>query len=516
MMKTRRVLAILLALMLTLGSVTAFAAGPFSDVAEDAYNADAVAWAAEQKITEGRGGGIFDPDATVTRAEAVTFLWRMAGSPDPTGTETFTDVEADANRGWYQTAVRWAVEQGITDGTGNGEFSPYVTCSRGMILTMLYRLEGCPYDAALAAEVPEDSTAWTMEDFGNSLIRAFVDGLRSENVLADVEQGQYYELPVYWAMMNQILSENHVDTEARTVLPAAPCPRGEMAFFLYRADIYEKAVAAAEEANKPLPPIETGTIPETVVLDKDGVKITATGMEYDGFNDVWLKLTVENGTAQQVSPDVSELFVNTFYTSPSVFIPVQEGNMTIYDSVIAAPGERNDFYVGLNDLREKGIAEVCEIELRMAAYAVTQTEDGEAYEPVAEGDAVTLRTSLYDAARSYDPEGTTVYDKDGLKVLVTKAENDPYMGPQLSIFVYNGSDRETALELKELQLDGETVTAFFDLDVPAGKRGCREVYIESDETLPIAKEAVITLQTLDTENYEPDQVFEPVTVQFAE
>ena len=131
-MKLRRFLAVLLALVMALGTTAVFAAETFTDVAEDAYYAGAVAWAAETKITEGKGNNRFDPEASVNRAEAVTFLWRMAGKPEPTQTETFTDVESDPQSVWYKTAVQWAVENGITVGTGKGLFSPTEPCSRGM------------------------------------------------------------------------------------------------------------------------------------------------------------------------------------------------------------------------------------------------------------------------------------------------------------------------------------------------------------------------------------------------
>jgi protein tyrosine/serine phosphatase len=214
-MKTRRILAVLLALVLTLG-MTALAAGEFSDVPEDAYYADAAVWAAEKGITTGDEDGTFRPELTVTRAEAVTFLWRMAGEPEPTETETFTDVERDPDNLWYKTAVMWAVEEGITDGMGSGEFCPAVTCSRGMILTMLYRMQGRPYDE---------------------------EGYREGNILTDVREGDWYELPVIWALNCGILGEDQAETPSVTVQPGADCPRGEMVFFLYRASLWGGSVS---------------------------------------------------------------------------------------------------------------------------------------------------------------------------------------------------------------------------------------------------------------------------------
>ena len=108
----------------------------FADVPTDAYYAKAVAWAVENGITTGTGNGLFSPDAACTRAQAVTFLWRAAGSPEPKSMSTFTDVPAGA---YYAKAVAWAVENGITTGTGSGKFSPDDTCTRAQIVTFLFR-----------------------------------------------------------------------------------------------------------------------------------------------------------------------------------------------------------------------------------------------------------------------------------------------------------------------------------------------------------------------------------------
>ena len=109
---------------------------PFTDVAADAYYAQAVLWAVEKGITNGTSETTFGPDQTCTRAHAVAFLYRMSGSPAAAGS-TFSDVAADA---YYSTAVAWAVEKGITNGTSGTTFSPDDTCTRGQIVTFLYRL----------------------------------------------------------------------------------------------------------------------------------------------------------------------------------------------------------------------------------------------------------------------------------------------------------------------------------------------------------------------------------------
>ncbi len=109
-----------------------------TDVAADAYCAKAVAWAMESGTATGLGGGKFGPELACTRAQVVTFLWRAAGSPEPKTMSRFTDVAADA---YYAKAVAWAVENGITTGTGSGRFSPDAPCTRAQVVTFLFRAQ---------------------------------------------------------------------------------------------------------------------------------------------------------------------------------------------------------------------------------------------------------------------------------------------------------------------------------------------------------------------------------------
>lgn len=108
---------------------------PFTDVAVDAYYAKAVLWAVENGITTGTSDTTFDPDGVVTRAEAVTFLWRAAGNPAADG-KLFADVESTK---YYAEAVRWAVANGVTKGVSDTSFAPGSACTRAQIVTFLYR-----------------------------------------------------------------------------------------------------------------------------------------------------------------------------------------------------------------------------------------------------------------------------------------------------------------------------------------------------------------------------------------
>ncbi|MCF2660767.1 S-layer homology domain-containing protein, partial [Pseudoflavonifractor phocaeensis] len=169
----------------------------FVDVPADAYYYDAVLWAAKNGITGGVDDTHFAPNATCTRAQAVTFLWRAAGSPAPKSSEMpFEDVAAGS---YYYDAVLWAVENGITDGTSATTFSPDAVCSRGQIVTFLWRSQKSP---------ASDSV----------------------NPFADVAADAYYNSAVLWAVTNGITD----GTSATTFSPAANCTRAQIVTFLYR------------------------------------------------------------------------------------------------------------------------------------------------------------------------------------------------------------------------------------------------------------------------------------------
>lgn len=115
---------------------------PFTDVPSGAYYEDAVIWAVKKGITSGTSATTFDPNGNCTRAQAVTFLWRAAGSPEPkSATMPFTDVPAGS---YFEKAVLWAVENGITKGTSDTTFSPDASCTRAQIVTFLWRAGGSP------------------------------------------------------------------------------------------------------------------------------------------------------------------------------------------------------------------------------------------------------------------------------------------------------------------------------------------------------------------------------------
>lgn len=169
----------------------------FVDVPASAYYADAVKWAVEKGITTGTSATTFSPEASCTRAQMVTFLWRAAGSPAPKATTTaFTDLDKSA---YYYDAVLWAVEKGITTGTSATTFSPNATVTRGQTVTFLYRFAGQP-------------------------------AVSGSSSFTDVNSSDYYAAAVQWAKEQGITS----GTSDTTFSPTNDCTRGQIVTFLYR------------------------------------------------------------------------------------------------------------------------------------------------------------------------------------------------------------------------------------------------------------------------------------------
>ena len=172
--------------------------GVFVDVATGSYYEDAVDWAVENGITAGTDATHFSPDGICTRAQAVTFLWRTAGSPaSKTSAMPFTDVPVGS---YYYDAVLWAVEKGITKGTSETTFSPNLNCNRAQIVTFLWRSEKSP-------------AAGTVNPF------------------ADVKTDAYYADAVLWAVKEGVTK----GTSETTFSPDADCTRAQIVTFIWRA-----------------------------------------------------------------------------------------------------------------------------------------------------------------------------------------------------------------------------------------------------------------------------------------
>ena len=181
------------------GVLVIVAGNTFDDIKADEYYYDAVIWAVNHnpQITNGTSATEFSPNATCTRGQVVTFLWRANGCPEPKiSINPFTDVKADA---YYYKAVLWAIEEGITNGTSKTTFSPNEPCTRAHVVTFLWRSAGKP-------------------------------AAGSANPFTDVKAGQYYTDAVLWAVSKNITN----GTSANTFSPGSPCTRGQIVTFLYR------------------------------------------------------------------------------------------------------------------------------------------------------------------------------------------------------------------------------------------------------------------------------------------
>ena len=171
---------------------------PFTDVIEGKFYYNPVMWAVENGITTGKTATTFGPNDTCTRAQFVTFLWRLAGKPEPTSMDTqFVDLVENSS---YYKAVLWAVEEGITTGMTATTFEPTTVCTRAHVVTFLWRYAGKPA----------------------------VDS--SENPFADVTEGRFYSDAVLWAV-NEGITNGMTTT---TFVPSDPCTRGQTVTFLYR------------------------------------------------------------------------------------------------------------------------------------------------------------------------------------------------------------------------------------------------------------------------------------------
>ena len=169
----------------------------FIDVPSDAFYANAVKWAVENEITTGVGNNRFDPNGQCTRGQVVTFLWRAAGKPTVSANVSFSDVQPGA---FYYEAVKWAVANGITTGIGGNRFAPNDSCTRGQVVTFLHRAENSP-------------SASTVSSF------------------TDVPSDAFYYNAVNWAVENGITS----GVGNNRFAPNDTCTRGQVVTFLYRA-----------------------------------------------------------------------------------------------------------------------------------------------------------------------------------------------------------------------------------------------------------------------------------------
>ncbi|MCC8120455.1 MAG: S-layer homology domain-containing protein [Oscillospiraceae bacterium] len=172
----------------------------FTDVASEQYYYNAVYWAYQKGVTTGTTDTTFSPDESCTRAQFVTFLWRLAGEPEPQGTQSpFSDVKNSGGDAVYYKAILWAYENGVTNGTSKTTFSPNQPIERADAVTLLYRYEDEPT-------------------------------VSGTNVFTDVSSGEYYTSAILWAYKTGVTN----GTSDTTFSPTNVCIRADMVCFLYR------------------------------------------------------------------------------------------------------------------------------------------------------------------------------------------------------------------------------------------------------------------------------------------
>ena len=272
-------MAVLLCSFSILVQTEAAAHNPFTDVAQTSFCFTPVLWALENNVTSGTSATTFEPNASCTRGQVVTFLWRAQGSPEPKSSlNPFVDVSSKA---FYYKAVLWAVENGVTAGTSATTFGPDEPCTRGQVVTFLYRAMGEP------------------------AVRA--QGHR----FTDVSSSGFYYTPMLWAVENGVTS----GTSATTFEPNSTCTRGQVVTFLYRTLVEKHAGSQQNSIIKAYLPYVQNAITHSAYdfyegsgilydMDDDGIEeliITNMYDEVDGKRAPTLALSIydiENGQVQ--------------------------------------------------------------------------------------------------------------------------------------------------------------------------------------------------------------------------
>ena len=238
----KSIISFVLIFVMLVGMVPAVVASAFGDVAPGAWYAESVDWAVENGITTGVGNGRFAPGDTCTRAQVVTFLWRSQGEPAPAGGENpFADVkEGD----YFFDAVLWAVENGVTTGLNADSFGPSSPCTRGQVVTFLWRAMGKPAPTG------------------------------GENPFADVKDADYFFDAVLWAVENGITTGLSADSFG----PSSPCTRGHVVTFLFRSTDTELTPEPEPEPEPDEPEYEG---PLSFSLSSNGKSYLVSGCEED-------------------------------------------------------------------------------------------------------------------------------------------------------------------------------------------------------------------------------------------
>ena len=303
----KKIVSLIMALVLVLAMVpAAFAAETsFTDVAEGKYYFDAVNWAVAQGVTNGTGDGTtFSPANGCSRKEVVTFLWRAAGKPNATVENPFTDIPEGK---YYTEAVLWAYENGITTGKTATTFKPDDTCTRAQIVTFLYRYNNSPAIETTENPFP-DVTKGT---FFNAILWAYENGITKGNAEGNFQPNKTCTRgDIVTFLYRNLAQQEETPTEPETPptepsspsQPSDPTPDNP-------TDPSAPSEPTEDTPAQPDWPNEV-KYEETVVCDTDDFTVTVLGYRKNGIYGPTFTLTVENHTNQPVAIMGDRFLVN--------------------------------------------------------------------------------------------------------------------------------------------------------------------------------------------------------------
>lgn len=397
----RKVISLVLAIAMVMSLATvAFAAG-FTDVKAGKYYSEAVEWASSEGIINGiLGTTEFQPDKGCTRGQFVTMLYRYAGKPAVENTTTsFTDVKAGA---YYYDAMLWAVENGITTGLTATTFGPEEVCTRGQVVTFLYRYAG----------EPEYTTA---------------------NSFSDVKAKKYCYDAVQWASENEIVLGIAGKNEYQ---PDASCLRGQIATILYRYYNYDRATTVnyiedietpyVTDVNAGETRIYGGKLTGTImtIADAEGAVVILDETKYEAVDGVITvefptsgnihEFTITNGTDADAEYSLSFAYPLGSMMNPAELV-IGENSATVKAGVAAGyyfqwtANEEGELTITMDEANENGWSFTI---YNLSTYAITEiinSDNGNtASIAVSEGDKVQVNVNTYDSDNVYNPPAGTV------------------------------------------------------------------------------------------------------------
>ncbi len=366
---------------------------PFKDIPNNASYINAVLWAKAAGVTSGTTATTFSPNATCTRGQVMTFLWVSAGMPEPNSYENpFVDVKTTD---YYYKPVLWAVEQHITAGTSTTTFGPNNTCTEAQILTFLWVANGAPV-------VTSDGTP-----------------------ASTIPDGTYYKKPVAWAYTKGMVAEG--------LNASSNCPRSNVVSYLYvNAGSPQVVNTSASLANYGKVELnQKASVATTTLLDANGIKVTATGMNYSGFFGPELKLLIENNTGVDLTFQARDVSINGIMVTDLMSVDITSGNKANTTLTFAS-----------NSLRQAEISGIANIAFYLHAFTTA------GWDTYYDSPIINVYTSIANTyAQKYDSLGAVIYNKGGVKVTAKGLSDDAsFFGKSLILFIENNGAHSVTLQ----------------------------------------------------------------------